>query len=265
MDKLSKFCKNPTKQNFVELEEITQVLLNAASEYYVKKEKGDLEKARKIQMYYAMNTIPENILRGVRSIFLAMKMLALQEFLEIADEKYPVVNVYLEGFEKKAFQIRYETRKLDGMFVITQTNDVLGVDKELTMYDGESRFYFANIFAKDPVEVSKIDIRLSKDIPTRQFYRKNIGIIWSNEKCLECLKLRDKGAKLNSECLKLIEANCREKIRYSPNKKEKQVSKKVIVNKSLSEFSTKNNKECSVCNLMNQPNAKECVACETKF
>ncbi len=260
MDRLSKFCKNPTKQNFLLLDELTQVILNASAEYYIKKGRGDLERARKIQMYYSTSTLSKNSLRGLRSIFLAMKMLKLEEFVKISDDKYPILIVYLEGFENKAFSVRYETRRLDGMFIVQQTNDLLGVDKELVMYEEEAKLYFVDVFSKNGLNVEKIDVKLSKDIAERNFYDRNIGVIWSNEECVKCMGLKDKGQKLNRECQKLIADNCYEKIRYRNQGGEK---------KSASPLKTRigvvKKKECPVCDVLNETTAKKCIACETKF
>lgn len=252
---VKKFGKNPSQKNALHLDKSTQMLFYAWATYVVEKKDGDIDKARKIREVL-LPEMKKTICidqRGLRSIFLGCRLLTMLDF-----GKDTSLDIYIKN--KKAFQVFYNADpSLSNMFFVNQTHTMLGVDKELTLYYEGIRDYFKDTFMDFPdMRVDKIDMVIQSK--TKPFYRKELGVIWNEEKCAECTSDALAG-KISKKCKKLIEAECYTNFRHAPQFVFKDIHDEKKPAKAMESQADK--WECSSCMLMNPKNAKKCIACGT--
>jgi hypothetical protein len=278
---LKKFCREPKYIDFISLPKYQKLLLEGWAEYCVQENVGNLSLAKTVISF--ANPL------GVKPLFLAMKLLMTPEFMSIQDKKskkYPGLAVILTGYNPRAFYITYGL-EFPEQFSINQTVNLLGVDKELVLYREDAREYFIDLFTNNPITIERINIHLNK-ISTRTFYRKNIGVVWGSEKCIDCFESKNTG----KECQKLLASGCMESIRYRPNSRQGSTSRvpesrvpesrvpesrvpesrvpesRVPESRAVAKKFLKKNYakkwECPVCMLYNDNNSDKCLACGTK-
>lgn len=199
--------------------EKTKILLYRFARYCIEKDKGKIELAKKINRYSITENLSEEAKRGLRALLLAMILLSADYMSKLVKNRYPIAIVYLTNDEVSVLKIGFG-HELPDMFLITQTHTKFGVDKELLLYPEDAKDYIINLFGTHPEAViNKIDIYMSP-ADKKEFYNRKIGVIWSNEECIECMRKKKLG-KIDSKCKKLLENKCWKQIRHSPSPKEK--------------------------------------------
>lgn len=139
---------------------------------------------------------------------------------------YPKLLILFKGKKEYSFSISYSS-EFKNLFLISQTDDDLGVDKELNMRYLHCKQYFAEIFVDHPeLKVEKIIIELMHG-KRKPLYIRNRGIVW--------------GEKLKDD---------------SPH--QHKPPETYLSLKSLTDMSKK---ECAVCTLLNNRQDKICIAC----
>lgn len=210
------FCSNPSGEKLRRLSKYEQALLYAMALFCIEKEDGKVDLAKKIVRIYEFNNIlSQNGRRGFSSVLLALNLLKTPEFMKIKKKKkYPLFKVYLPEYNLPAITISYGT-DLPEFFSIFQTAPVLGMKKELVLGYEDVKEYLLDLFIQNTsLYVVSVVIWMNKKM-VKQFYRSDIGVIWNQEKCTDCILKMRKRKNLDRECSEiLLEDRCYEDIRH---------------------------------------------------
>jgi len=219
------------------LKEILSFLTLLSSLFFTHiRPKGDVKKARKIREL----VIPEikKVVcidrSGLKSILLGCALLE-----QINLDKRACLNVY--SGRSLTFQVYYNyDPSLPDMFFVKQTHDLLGVDKELSLYKEALREYFKDTFM-DHIDLKISLITMSIGDAVKDFYKSHLGVIWNEEDCVECVEKALVGGELGKECRKLLDNKCYEKFRNHPSFvfKKKKEEKKIVEELTLQDYSDK--------------------------
>ena len=258
---VKKFAKEPTIKNAKKLDKSIQMLFYSYSSYVIENKIGDIQKA-KLLRNILLPEINKDICmdrRGVKSIILGCKFL-----IQLNSKKNISLDIYINNL--RAFRVYYNSDpQLPNMFLITQTYDLFGIDKELNLYYEGLVDYFKNIFLDfSDIRINNIKLHSSNG-ENKDFYNKDIGVFWGNEKCAKCTISLLNGNTLTEECKKMIDNKCYEKFRHSPELVFKDIheKKKPIDYKELIKLQKKQ-WECDKCFLYNPPETETCLACLNK-
>jgi hypothetical protein len=210
---IKNFCRKPNYSSFLKIPEYHRLMLVTASNYCIEKDIGNTDLATKIVLYDKLRGVPDDNVRGIRALLLALKLLQTKELKAIRKGNYPIAIVHFR-LKKSEIKIGYELDpKLPDMFTIIQKVDTLGVNKELMMYYNDLKEYILETFITYPsLLISKISIQLTRDSSPKDFYDLYTGVVWSNEDCVKCLKMKKP---LSAKCIKLLKT-CQDKIKYRP-------------------------------------------------
>lgn len=262
VEELKFFCKHPSKKNFENIPELFRRILDVVAEYAIDTMHDNIDMALRIHKYFTALKIHEYRKPGLRALFLAMKLLKTPEFEKLRKHQKGYPNVVVKLNEKN-IDIAFQS-ELDGMFFIRETFGK-AIEKELNMYEDNTKQYILDLFVNDPsLEVQHIDVELD-DKNIREFYDSKIGLVWSNEECVKCLrKLANGGVNKKSfeykRCEKIIKT-CADKIRFRPEL-DNVAQHKSAAFKPVTPGQHGKTWDCAVCLLENPNDRDTCAACE---
>jgi len=253
MDTLTEFLQEPTPQRASFLDMATQHVVYGWATYCVKNKTGETELAKRIRTALLpelkRNTCFDH--RGLRSLLLGCRLLLN---FKPGQETYLTVTVG----KQIALQIYYGVDKsLSTMYLVKQTHDMFGVDKELVLYYEGLADYLKELFMDFPdMRVNLIDVYIAGQV--KAFYTAPLGVVWNEEKCAECTMIALGGKPMDKGCKKLYNEKCYQKFRYAPTFVFKDAQPK---RGKPSAWVQTGQVECQTCGLMNPKNSKKCTAC----
>lgn len=222
MEGLKLFCGSPTYNKWSKLSEDIKSALLSTSKYCIDNKKGDITFAKKIRTYSILEKKGDTYIDGVKALLLSASLIKKPEFQSIiTNHLYPLVEVHRGDDIVLTFSYNTE---LPNRYVIRQTDDKLGMDKELLFFYPDFKKYIIESYRDNDLVIDKIIVRFDED-RIRKFYKKNKGVIWNKSK----MKIK--------------------------------TLKKDLIKKE--EESKLPSWECNTCLLVNKGDDKKCIACGT--
>jgi len=117
-----------------------------------------------------------------------MRLIQIKEYRKGNQKGYPRILVYSKKENKNIYTIYY-SHDLENMFTVIQNSDILGVDKEMTLfYENFMNELVDSIHSGDlDIEAIKITTSFSRTKITSVFYNSKIGIVRNMEECIKCM------------------------------------------------------------------------------
>jgi hypothetical protein len=251
----------------------------------VKKLKEKIDFIKKTYLFYITRNLSFDSKRGLRACIVACRFLDTLP----CEETYPKIDIYttdLTNIENVDISIHLNKSSFSSgnFYIIDVLSDNIGIKSEKALLFEDLKFNLLEIFSQKEniekdVKIKKIYFRF-KDGNRKIFYDYTKGLVWGNEKCIDCAdrylnrKLTEKDDDYD-ECMNLIENSCEEKIRYRPgsnfeitidkdvkqnddndnDKVEKQKTWLEILNEK------KTNWQCKRCKLENTNSSSSCTSC----
>ena len=215
-------------------------------------------------------------------------MLFLKTFLKRENVDYPRIDVCIKNSTLESdMDIIYDNKNFENDFFIQNlTNDNIGITSQYNLNFEDLKFYLFELFSskrniKNDVQIKKIFFTIKKD-KKKLFYDYTKGLVWGNEKCIDCND-RYRSGKLQGndedyqECMDILNnSDCEEKILYRPKAnfkdEEKQVKEQeedeeekevVVKQKTRSEILKEKSKlwTCKSCTSSNNQGDEKCKVC----
>lgn len=251
---INNFCKNPTKKSFDKLPSDTIQLFLKLSEFCITKKRGNVMLAKIILNFSQLH-----------ALLSCLKFLSTSEIVKLVDKKakMPRLIIFLDNRIIPSFEVSYNTEFSEQYFII-QTDSKLGVDKEIALYYTDVKEYFREILLTR--KLNRVEIILSEKSPPRIMYEAQVGIVWDNEDCIQCLYNNT-----GKNCKKLLKENCVQKIRYQPEnpiyKLYKPYYKYSKAKPSINSLQQLKQKQLNPLQLLleKQKKLKACKVCELQF
>lgn len=205
MDYLQQFCAEPSGPRFRQLSNQIQTLLYEGAIYCLGKKKGNTALAHRIKLYYVTRNLSDQSRQQLVVLFKCMALLQTPSFVSAVKLNFPVAKIILQQ-KGTNVEISYNT-ELPNMFIIRQSGDILGVDKELALYPDDAKEHLTDLFVDQNLDLHSILIYLRPGF-VQTFYHHEYGLTWGNDDCLACLQKQKRGEKLDKNCTKLVRQNC---------------------------------------------------------
>jgi len=267
------FCANPSEETVSKLEDYTVAIMYGWCMYVRKTGVGKKDVVKKIIGFLISSLSPKICMdrRGLKSLLSACDVLKNMNAGK---------SVWITGYIRKSMAIKIYygfDKKLPDFYNTIFSHELFGADRDHLFSRADLKETLVDFMSNNnDIKLDKIYINTGDK--NSLFYDKNIGIIWSNEKCAECVKKANKGDKLDDECYKLIQDKCYDKIHNkakfynlsdihrddgSEGEEEGEENKREKKEKVVKSWKPEG-WECDSCMLINDPKNKKCIACNEK-
>lgn len=185
-DTVENFCEHPNGDLFRTLSSEIQYFTYNVALYCISEDIGDISLAEKIITYYRFGQLSNDQKRDIRAIYVGLKMLTLPEFAEVQDRLYPRLSIH-DKDNYIIYSITYG-HDLPDMFSVKQRYNVLGVDKDMELYEDNMKEEILNSIWKYSLDINRIYLEASFKNENKSWimYDRNVGLIKDSNDCLKC-------------------------------------------------------------------------------
>ena len=210
ISKIRTFCADPTRNNFFLMSQAIQHTFNKAAEWYILKETGRTSVhdkiATRVHNFYLTRNLNEEQLRGLRSLLLGAKT-----YRAVLDSAIQIWERMEVPHPKSKMGSSGRTISPDAVYVLVRfdSGDEIGLlpggpglenhimlSEYTKLRQGSEFLFYPGQLKEHLIEfVSEYQLTL-KDIiffypngKIQIFYQADLGVIWNQEECIECMEL----------------------------------------------------------------------------